>query len=259
MWKEYTNGKQTYQQLAKKHHISIKTVQSYLDKYKPTFKQIQPKQVIVVVDAVYFQRVCVYQVVRNVLKKRENISCRLIPYETVQDFVAMITNLQQQGFVIKGIVVDGRRGIFHAFEKKIPIQMCQFHQTHIVRRYLTGNPKTEAGQHLQIIVKRVTQTDEISFRFYLMIWELMWGEFIKEKTVNPITKRWFYTHKRLRSAFRSLKTNLPYLFTFQKHNGMPNTTNSLDGLFAHLKDKVRMHRGLKLHRKKKLIEYLIVS
>lgn len=35
---------------------------------------------------------------------------------------------------------------------------------------------------------------------------------------------------------------------------MSNTTNSLDSFFGHLKDAVRVHRGLKLHRKTKLIE-----
>ena len=38
---------------------------------------------------------------------------------------------------------------------------------------------------------------------------------------------------------------------------MPNTSNSLDGTFSHLKDKVRIHRGLKMDRKKKLIEELL--
>jgi len=78
-----------------------------------------------------------------------------------------------------------------------------------------------------------------------------------KKTVNPNTKKWFYTHKKLRSAYRSLKTNLSYLFTYQKIKDMPNTTNSLDGFFSHLKNSVSVHRGLRLHRKIKLIEYLI--
>jgi len=70
---------------------------------------------------------------------------------------------------------------------------------------------------------------------------------LKEKTVNPETNKWFYTHKRLRSVYRSLKTNLPYLFTYQKYPelNIPNTTNSLDGTFSNFKSLPRIHRGLK--------------
>ncbi|HSW62829.1 MAG TPA: hypothetical protein VLH56_05930 [Dissulfurispiraceae bacterium] len=48
---------------------------------------------------------------------------------------------------------------------------------------------------------------------------------------------------------------LPSLFTYQKHPelNIPNTTNSLDGLFAHLKDLLRVHRGLKKDLKNKII------
>ena len=39
----------------------------------------------------------------------------------------------------------------------------------------------------------------------------------------------------------------------------PNTNNSLEGSFAHLKDKVRLHRGLKLNRKLKLINQILIG
>lgn len=81
----------------------------------------------------------------------------------------------------------------------------------------------------------------------------------REKTFNPETKRWFYTHKRLRSAYRSLCTNSPFLFTYQRYPelGIPNTTNSLDGTFAHVKDLLRIHRGLTKRRKFKLIDEIL--
>ena len=95
-------------------------------------------------------------------------------------------------------------------------------------------------------------TDEILFEFLPNFWHERYGSYLKEKTVNPLTKGWFYTHKRLRSSYHSLRRNLPYLFTFLKVKNMPNTTNSLDGFFGHLKDAVSIHRGLKLQRKTKL-------
>lgn len=208
-------------------------------------------------DCVYFRRVCVYLVIRD-WHTHKNIYLKRIPYETIAYYVSAIDDLERHGYIIDGIVVDGRKGVFEALSSRYPIQMCQFHQKQIVRRYLTNNPQTEAGRKLKEIVSQLTLVDKEWFEILLDIWELLYGSFIKERTVNPITKRWFYTHKRLRSAYRSLRKNLPYLFTFQRVKNMPNTTNSLDSFFGHLKDAVRIHRGLKLHRKTKLIEYLIV-
>jgi hypothetical protein len=68
-----------------------------------------------------------------------------------------------------------------------------------------------------------------------------------------------YTHKRLRSAYRSLRLNLPYLFTYKKYPelNIPNTTNSLDGCFAYLKELLRVHRGSTRSLKNKIIEEVL--
>jgi len=80
------------------------------------------------------------------------------------------------------------------------------------------------------------------------------------KTVDESRRGWHYTHKRLRSAYRSLRNNLPYLFTYRKYPqlNIPNTTNALDGgLFSPLKDLLKVHRGIGDEMKKKLIvDYL---
>jgi hypothetical protein len=65
-----------------------------------------------------------------------------------------------------------------------------------------------------------------------------------------------YIHKRLRNAYRSLKTNLPWLFTWYDNMPLkiPNTTNAIDGHFADLKNKLRNHNGLSTERKMKFTE-----
>jgi len=78
-------------------------------------------------------------------------------------------------------------------------------------------------------------------------WYLKWQDFLAEKTLNPETMRWHFTHRRIRSAYRSIKTNIPYLFTYLEYPNLdiPNTTNSLEGAFSNLKIKLQNHRGLK--------------
>lgn len=64
---------------------------------------------------------------------------------------------------------------------------------------------------------------------------------------------------RLRSAYLSLKRNIPLLWTFYEHPeiGLPNTNNGLEGLFSNLKTKVRVHSGIgKINRMKLIDEYI---
>ena len=137
--------------------------------------------------------------------------------------------------------------------------MCQFHQIAIENRYLTRRPKLEPAIELRRITLNLTKTDEETFAKQLNDWYTKYQFFLKEKTINPITRRWFYTHKRIRSAYRSLKTNLPYLFIYQKYPELkiPNTTNSLDGYFSNLKTLLRIHRGLTKKRRFKVISEIL--
>ncbi len=134
--------------------------------------------------------------------------------------------------------------------------MCQFHQSAIIRRYLTKRPKLKAAQELMEVMDLMKQTDKESFIGMLDLWYEKWKNFLNERTINPHTHKSFYTHKRLRSAYRSLKTNLPWLFTWYDYIELdiPNTTNAIDGHFADLKNKLRNHNGLSLKRKKKFID-----
>jgi hypothetical protein len=119
----------------------------------------------------------------------------------------------------------------------------------------------EAGIELKNITATLCQTNEKDFREALNNWQQKWSTFLKERTTDPFTGRWFYTHKRLRSAYRSFKTNLPYLFTYQKYPqlNIPNTTNSLDGCFAYLKELVRVHRGINKTLKIKIIRDILLK
>jgi hypothetical protein len=133
--------------------------------------------------------------------------------------------------------------------------MCQFHQIAIVVRYLTRRPILKPSQELKKITLQLTDLEGKEFTELLNNWYLKWQDFLREKTVDPITGQWHYTHRRLRSAYRSLKTNLPYLFTYQKYPELhiPNTCNSLDGNNTILKTLLRIHRGISQQNRYKMI------
>ena len=133
--------------------------------------------------------------------------------------------------------------------------MCNFHQVAIVRRYLTKKPKMQASKELWELTLFLVKTDKESFEGALAAWHSKWEAFLNERKKDPCGKN-RYVHKKLRSAYRSLKTNLPWLFTWYDYMELhiPNTTNAIDGHFADLKNKLRNHNGLSEARKKKFID-----
>jgi hypothetical protein len=197
----------------------------------------------------------------GILVFKDNISRKIIIWkfiktEKLSDYNELYFKLVDLGFIITGITIDGKRGLFKAF-KNIQVQMCHFHQLQIITRYLTRNPRLLAAIELKKICETLTINDENSFTKLLENWYLKYQNFLNEKTYNTESKRWHYTHKRLRSAYKSLKANLPYLFTYKKNSSLKiaNTTNSLDGgIFSPLKTLLRIHRGIKIELKMKLIE-----
>lgn len=208
-------------------------------------------------DTTYFGRSFGVMVFRCAIRKI-NIHWKFLPYETTQEYIDGVRHIQGLGWIVQGVVCDGRRGLFTAFPG-IPVQMCQFHQIQIVTRYITRHPKLEAGKELRNLVLLLTKTDKESFCFWLSRWHVKWKDFLQERVYDPEKKRNKYRHRKLRSAYRSLETNLPYLFTFYDHleRNMPNTTNILDGHFAMIKEKTSVHRGTNTARKKKIIGALL--
>jgi hypothetical protein len=259
LWKEYVEGKQTYLQLAQKYSCSIKTIQRRLDRVKVENKARTPKNVIVLMDTTYWGRNFGVMLFKDALTK-ENLLKYFVKHETNALYLQGIKELRSFGFNVDAIVCDGRKGLVSSFSD-IPVQMCQFHQSAIIRRYLTKKPKLKAAQELLEVVDLMKQTDKESFIGALDLWFVKWKEFMNERTTNPITNKSFYTHKRLRSAYRSLRNNMEWLFIWYENIDLkiPNTTNAIDGHFADLKNKLRNHNGLSKKRKIKFInEFLKV-
>lgn len=254
IWEEYTLGKQTYAQLATKFGCSIKTIQRRIDAFKIERTIPVARKVIVLMDTTYWGRNFGVMLFKDALSK-ENLLKYYVKTETNALYIQGIHELLQSGLSIDAIVCDGRRGLIQSF-LEIPVQMCQFHQSAIIRRYLTKKPKLKAAQELIEVVNLMKQTDKESFIGALSLWFEKWQDFLNERTVNPLTNKSFYTHKRLRSAYRSLKNNLPWLFTWYDYYELkiPNTTNAIDGHFADLKTKLRNHNGMSLKRKIKFID-----
>jgi hypothetical protein len=250
----YSSGKQTYKQLLTQFNCSPRTIQRKLDKYILTARTEFSSVAVVVIDTTYFGRGFGVMVFKNALDGVV-LYKQYVRYETNALYLSGIREIVRRGISIQGIVCDGRKGLFGLFGD-IPIQMCHFHQIQIVRRYLTNNPKTQAAIELKQLTLKLTKQTKTEFVNNLNNWYSCWYSYLKQRSKSSTTGKTYYTHKRLRSAYLSLKRNMPYLFVFQDYKELmiPNTTNALDGLFANLKNKLRNHNGLAIKRKIKFID-----
>lgn len=178
-----------------------------------------------------------------------------VKQETNDLYLKGIEEISKRGVKIQSIICDGRKGLFQLFGKEIPVQMCNFHQVAIVRRYLTKKPKMQASKELWEHTLLLAHTDKESFQGGLNAWHIKWNNFLKERKIDEKGKKRF-VHKKLRSAYRSLQVNLEWLFTWYENMPLkiPNTTNAIDGHFADLKNKLRNHNGLSIKRKMKFID-----
>ena len=259
IFERYVNQRQTLKDLASEYGKSINWVRNKIRAAQAQRKDVKPDGYSFVVDATFFDQTDGFLIYR-IPEIQKNVYFASIMFETIFEYQRGRIKVQAQGFKIRAITLDGRPGVRNLFSD-IPVQMCHFHQKQIIQRYLTLNPKLEAGIELKAITDTLTYATEEEFTAKFTTWCTRWETFLKEKTTNPLTGRWCYTHKRVRSARHSVKNNLPFLFTYLKYPELkiPNTTNSLDGSFTWLKHKLGVHRGYTYQLRDKIIEHILGS
>ena len=254
LWQDYVFKKQTLKELSAKYRISVSSVQRRLKKQHSTRMISCDKQVVVLVDTTYWGRNFGVVVFKDAHRKKI-LWRKFVRYETLADYQEGVDWLEENGFKIDGIVCDGLRGIFSLLSK-YKVQMCQYHQIKIVKRYLTLQPELEASKELLKIINSLTHSDREGFIGRFEQWAVKWGKFLKERSIDKKTKKSYFVHKKLRSAYHSIKRNMLYLWTFYDNPDLkiPNTNNGLEGQFTDLKSKLRNHNGLSKSNRKLFID-----
>ena len=110
--------------------------------------------------------------------------------------------------------------------------------------------------------KNITRMDKESFVGAFDEWHEKYKDVLNERVHDKRIKRYTppYMRPRLRSAYLSLKRNMPLLWTYYDHpeTGLPNTNNGIEGLFSDTKSKLRAHRGIGKNNRMKLIDEYIL-
>lgn len=207
------------------------------------------------IDATFFGREYGFLVFHDCQKV---IYFKEIKTESVKHFREGIRALKAAKYRIQSVTIDGRRGYVNNIRKllgNIPIQMCLFHQKAIVRRYITDRPRSQCGRELKELMHLLCKSEfqqEFIDKFYFL--KTKYHGFLHQR--NGLGD---YKHQALRSAIKSIDSNMLYLFTYTdlKNSNIPPTINHLEGLFGHLKERIKIHRGLDKNRKKKAVRFLL--
>lgn len=253
-YKQWLFGRRTLSEIAEKLGISLPTLRQKFDALPPVpnIKLPHNNPVNLLIDATFFGREYGYLCFHD---GNRIIHFQEISAESLAELDAGLDALIAVGYRFKSFTLDGKRGFIRRLKARFPrapVQMCHFHQKAIIRRYITNNPQTPCGMALKELMTRFGEQEPQEWIDALFALQEEYKAFLAEKNENGK-----YVHRRIRSAFRSLRTNLPYLFVYAEVPSaqIPQTTNRLEGLFSHLKEKIRLHRGLSENRKKKAIQY----
>ena len=175
-----------------------------------------------------------------------------------------LDNLIKLGLQIESITTDGHKSLLKAIKKSMPdviVQRCLVHIQRMCLLWLTQYPKHVAGIELRRLVlmlqKIKTDNDSIFWSKELGAWYERHNEYLKEKTVNERTGRYWYTHKLLRRSYFTIKRATPNMFHFLSNPKIPSTTNGIEGFFGHLKNHLDLHRGLTIKHRINFIKWYI--
>lgn len=253
IWRMYQQGKQTVAELAASLNTSVSTVKRRLRGI--SIEWVQPRlsgEGFVHIDATYWGR---NNGILLAIDSQTSAVLYLshIKHERVSDYVDAIKSIEQRGYRIKGIVIDGIQSLF-AQISGYRIQMCQFHMKQIVKRYLTLNPRLLAARALKELMDCLTVMRKDDFEDAYGRWKEEWADTLNKRSEQKDGKR-RYRHRRLRAAVHSVDFYLPYLFTYQAPEcmGMPNTNNKIEGTFTDLKKNLNNHSGMSEENRKRFI------
>lgn len=252
---DYIEGKQTLRQLSEKHGVCVKTIWNHLGAMRHIRKISSAKEVVVLMDTTYWGRDFGLMIIKDAFRNKI-LWYKFVRNETVADYKEGVDWLREHDFKIYGIVCDGMRGLFKEF-RYYRVQMCQFHQMMIVRRYLTNSPDLQASIELLALSKRLSRMDEIEFRKSLEDWYLRWDDFLKERTTSRGHSQ--FTHQNVRKAYSSIKYYMPFLWTCEHYPELkiPNTNAGIESLNAKIKTMLRVHSGISKDRRIRLIKEYI--
>jgi hypothetical protein len=252
--------------ISKESGYSVSSLKRYFEVYldsAPILSVYPSEKVNLLIDGTYFgNNLCLIIYRDNAIKFTQLY--RLTNGEWYEEIKEDLENLIALNVKIESITCDGHKAILKAIKKAckdVMLQRCIIHIQRMCRIWLSSKPKSEAGIELRKVISKVhlieTEADKQYWLKDLVDWHEKHGSFVNQKTYSKETGRYWYTHKMVRRSFTVIRKALPNMFLYLENPRIPKSTNGIESFFGHLKDNLRIHRGLsKKHRKNFIKWYL---
>ena len=265
-FERWVRDKQSIEQVARQSGYSERTLKRYFYKMLPTCPtwHIQRREKVNLhIDGTYFaNKICL--VVYRDSNIKMTLLYRLSKGEVLRELLEDLRNIRSIGIKVESVTCDGGNNILKSVREVFPeviIQRCTFHVAREVELWLTQKPQSEAAQELLDLVHLLNrvedQRDAQLWMRAFIDWHIYYEEFINEKSVDEESGRWWYKHRMLHRSDSHIRKALPYLFSYTMHPNIPKTNNSLESFFGHLKDNLRLHRGLSKEHFKDFVKWYL--
>jgi len=265
-FRKWVIERRTFSKLSIESNYSTRTLKRYFHHYlelAPLLSVFPSEKVNLLIDGTYFSDdLCLVLYRDNTIKFTQLY--RLTDGEWFEEFSEDLDNLIKLGVQIESITCDGDKSLLKAIRLICPdvkAQRCIIHIQRMCNIWLSNDPQSEAGKHLKHIVSRMHLISNIHQRNQwvgeLISWHSDYKDFINQKTVNLETGRYWHTHKLVRRSYVTIKNALPDMFHYLDNQRIPKSTNGLESFFGHLKDHIRIHRGLSKKHKRSFIKWYL--
>lgn len=232
--------------------------------YDEVWKVLPPKLVnpwVYGVDGKWLKRQGVFILHRNITTK-ENLYCSFHLGETYSalssDSLRLTELIGGKRSYPVGVISDWKGAIVSSVGScfgDIPHQRCLTHVTRTLKILLPKKSpflSTVLLRNIALKLIHLQSQEEIEVWFKsLASWHDRYGHRLKERTINQdktSKHKWWYTHSKLRRAWRLLTKNPEPFFKHLSHELLPHSNNSLEGTISQAVNKLINHRGMKLHQ-----------
>ena len=265
-FRKWILGKQSIEDIANESGYSSRQLHRWFDEYLDTFPSWTintSTPIYLLIDGTYFSDGHCLIVYRAENLKR-TIFYRFTTHEDDDEIASDLLNIRDMGYDVIGITTDGGDNIIRAVQyvfPNVPRQRCVVHVQRECLTSITQHPRSSEAKLFRNLVQQLsivgTNNDKLWWLSQYSRWVDDNLEYILQKGVASYSKQEYYVHNDLRKAYIHLKRALPNLFTYIDYPGVPKTTNALEAFFGHIKDQIRLHRGLAESRIDNFIKWFL--
>lgn len=265
LFRKWVQGKRSLGELSKECGHSERQLRRWFDEFldkPPKWTIRRDRGISVLIDDTWVGGRCL--IVYRDQTNKSTLHYRFSDREDRLEISNDLDTFKRIGLRIDSFTTDGSEEIIQAIRMSYPHvtrQRCLVHIERECANWLTKSPRTSAGITLLRLVRQIphirTNNDSLYWMKQLALWHEEYGDFMNERSVDPETGKLTYTHVRMRQAYVMLNKAKANMFRFIDHPEVPKDTNGIEAFFSHLKDNLRIHRGLSREHRENFIKWYL--